>query len=81
MKTVFKWFMIIFLIFIIMVMSASFMCWSIHHIPVIKQIGISLGLYNLSPIEYFLGIVGYTVICYIVKGILFLCKLIINDIF
>lgn len=62
-------------------LDALLMKVSIQYIPIFKEIGIALGLNNLSVAEYFIGILGYIIIYGITKGMLWFYKFINYAIF
>lgn len=76
-----KWAIYIIISVLMLLLDAFIMKVSIQHIPIFKEIGIALGLNNLSVAEYFIGILGYVIIYGIIKGMLWFYKFIMDVIF
>ena len=76
-----KWTIYIIISVLMLFLNAFIMKVSIQHIPIFKEIGIALGLNNLSVAEYFIGILGYVIIYGIIKGMLWFYKFIMDVIF
>ena len=75
-----KWAIFVIISILMILLDALLMKWSMQYIPIFKEIGIALGLNNLSVAEYFIGILGYAIIYGIIKGILWFYKFITNGI-
>ena len=75
-----KWVIYVIISILMILLDALLMKWSMQYIPIFKEIGIALGLNNLSVAEYFIGILGYVIIYGIIKGILWFYKFITNAI-
>ena len=73
-----KWTIYIIISVLMLFLNAFIMKVSIQHIPIFKEIGIALGLNNLSVAEYFIGMLGYCIIYVIIKIIIWLYKFIMN---
>lgn len=60
---------------------ASYCCWLLFsYIPMFKQIGISLGLSELKWFDYVIAMTVYTILWGLVKGAIYVFKMILNNI-